>query len=528
MKKMLWVFFILLPFTLSANTYIHFLVGGIEADSMIQGQIFAWEIDVTEPGNKVQIQIFEDVNNDQALDAGDKILEFFYMQDGSQEDEGGPGDSDGVVNGIILSEFGPFGFIPGDFIFKVVDEDDSFSTNHIHSESIADENVVQVIKGHVILNDVIGPDPLYSGISFGIFSENGMWGDVTDSTGQFMLKLPYSVDPAFFMKFLELTFPKEYISDFGGLIIEPGGVDTFTIEEGIIFEHANARVYGTVLDATTELSLGKFVGIKVWEAFVGNTERSWYADPDGNYEIYTKIGQTTSMYVNLDDNAIYPEYMMLAYWFMGSPYAFDLSPEEYDKNIDVDLYPADTNVVVNLEWDSGDVDSFRFSASSVEIFTISHEYTNLEGNAVIPVYSGISHYWTNLDEWETPVPEPWAIDPVEGQNTAIGDTAFFYFSYMPGINESGNLVTKYELLQNYPNPFNPSTTIEFNLQKSEIVTLTIYNLLGEKVITLIDGMKMTRGENVVNFQAADLASGIYFYTLETPSFKQTRKMSLIK
>ncbi len=83
------------------------------------------------------------------------------------------------------------------------------------------------------------------------------------------------------------------------------------------------------------------------------------------------------------------------------------------------------------------------------------------------------------------------------------------------------------LEQNYPNPFNPTTTIRFNLPKAENVKLTLYNLLGQKIITLVNEYKEP-GVYVINFEASDLNSGMYIYEIEAGSFTQTRKMTLIK
>ena len=86
---------------------------------------------------------------------------------------------------------------------------------------------------------------------------------------------------------------------------------------------------------------------------------------------------------------------------------------------------------------------------------------------------------------------------------------------------------EYSLYQNYPNPFNPSTTIKFDLPESSEVNLTVYNILGEKVITLVNGMKKA-GYHSVEFNAGNIASGMYIYRLQTPNFIQTKKMLLLK
>ena len=88
-------------------------------------------------------------------------------------------------------------------------------------------------------------------------------------------------------------------------------------------------------------------------------------------------------------------------------------------------------------------------------------------------------------------------------------------------------VVEYNLAQNYPNPFNPNTNISFILPESGNVKLTIYNLLGQEIKTLVNGFKES-GVHNVSFDARDLNSGIYLYKLEANNFNQTRKMTLVK
>ncbi len=85
----------------------------------------------------------------------------------------------------------------------------------------------------------------------------------------------------------------------------------------------------------------------------------------------------------------------------------------------------------------------------------------------------------------------------------------------------------FELYQNYPNPFNPSTTISFDLPKSEYVTLRVYDITGRLVSTLVDQQK-SAGFYQIRFDASGLSSGVYIYQLETERFTQNRKFTLIK
>ena len=86
---------------------------------------------------------------------------------------------------------------------------------------------------------------------------------------------------------------------------------------------------------------------------------------------------------------------------------------------------------------------------------------------------------------------------------------------------------EYTLYQNYPNPFNPTTRIRYDMPQSGEVTLTVYNILGEKVKTLVSGIEEA-GYHTVLFDGRDLASGTYIYRLQLPNYTQTKKMLLLK
>ncbi|RPI13675.1 MAG: T9SS C-terminal target domain-containing protein [Ignavibacteriae bacterium] len=92
---------------------------------------------------------------------------------------------------------------------------------------------------------------------------------------------------------------------------------------------------------------------------------------------------------------------------------------------------------------------------------------------------------------------------------------------------TGTTPDRFELSQNYPNPFNPSTTIRFAIPNNSLVTLKIYDAIGREVETLVNEFK-TAGTYDVNFNAANVTSGIYFYTISAGDFKDTKKMILVK
>jgi hypothetical protein len=92
---------------------------------------------------------------------------------------------------------------------------------------------------------------------------------------------------------------------------------------------------------------------------------------------------------------------------------------------------------------------------------------------------------------------------------------------------SSEVPSAFILNQNYPNPFNPSTKINFSIPKSGFVTLKVYDLTGKEVSSLVNE-NLNIGTYGVDFSAAQLTSGIYFYTLKTENFSETKKMMLIK
>ncbi len=85
----------------------------------------------------------------------------------------------------------------------------------------------------------------------------------------------------------------------------------------------------------------------------------------------------------------------------------------------------------------------------------------------------------------------------------------------------------FRLDQNYPNPFNPVTTIQFSVPKTAQVSIKLYDILGREVATLLDE-RMTTGEYKLQFEAAGLASGLYFYRMQSEGFVQSRKLTLLK
>ncbi len=101
-----------------------------------------------------------------------------------------------------------------------------------------------------------------------------------------------------------------------------------------------------------------------------------------------------------------------------------------------------------------------------------------------------------------------------------------------GVDDIDNIPLVFDLRQNYPNPFNPVTTIQYSLPQKELVSITIFNLMGQKVTTLVDKVQAA-GKHAIRWQGTNsqnlkVASGIYFYKMKSGSFTKIQKMLLLK
>ncbi len=206
--------------------------------------------------------------------------------------------------------------------------------------------------------------------------------------------------------------------------------------------------------------------------------------------------------------------------------AFSLHDGNWGSNTSVDIQSynavqfavfSSTNIALNvlLENDGGSsfptIDYGSVAANTWTIITIPLSQLNPNNNVI-----------ERLDILET-----------SGvQKTYYVDNISFIYSAsakaVANVSEKTNIEpTSFTLSQNYPNPFNPSTNIDFSLPSSTHITLNIYNVLGEKVTTLVDD-NLSEGEHSVSFHADNLASGIYIYQLRAGNTVLQKKMNLLK
>ncbi len=199
-----------------------------------------------------------------------------------------------------------------------------------------------------------------------------------------------------------------------------------------------------------------------------------------------------------------------------------------------------------------------------DTWTPMDDMPNLLGNYFVSTYSGFVYLFGGTQfVGGLPKAESWQYDPVSDTLTSISQipaarsagcanevngkiyviggsnsawpfqptsTVYEYTPPVTGVEDPSrgeNNPEEFVLHQNYPNPFNPNTTIEFALPKTSLVTLTIYNVTGEKVATLVSE-NLTAGSYKYQWDAKGLTSGVYFYRLESGEFREAKKLLLLR
>lgn len=122
----------------------------------------------------------------------------------------------------------------------------------------------------------------------------------------------------------------------------------------------------------------------------------------------------------------------------------------------------------------------------------------------------------------------WRVNANNPGGSSIWSSTFVFRTVVTGISQIGTTIPdKHELYSNYPNPFNPSTKIRFDLPESSSLKILIYDITGKTVMNLVEG-NFQAGSYETVLDAVSLASGVYFYRMETPEFTKIKSMVLIK
>jgi hypothetical protein len=303
----------------------------------------------------------------------------------------------------------------------------------------------------------------------------------------------------------------------------------------------------------------------------GNFVITWHDNRNGNYDIYAQryasdgTAQGSNFKVSDDtSNAVYPSIstdnkgnFVITFMYIRDEnwYFWDVYIQRYSS----DGIPLGTNLKVNddvcgaglgvyafkpsisldnegnfvINW----VDWVDYSADELEYeFSINAQRYSSEGVAI-----GNSLIVTNSSETRLMHPElkllngriynVWELDPLDTNFIYVTDVWANVLDWDNPVNIIKNIIPQnpsvYKLSQNYPNPFNPTTTINYELPITNYVHLSVYNLVGQKVATLVSERKQA-GHHQVEWDASGFASGVYYYRIQAGEFVDFKKMILIK
>jgi hypothetical protein len=187
----------------------------------------------------------------------------------------------------------------------------------------------------------------------------------------------------------------------------------------------------------------------------------------------------------------------------GNTLAGDLSYTDYTE--DYLVVPADSYML-----------DINTAGTATTVATFEADVSGLGGASAIVLASGFLTPSSNMDG------EAFGLIAVLPNGTVVP---------LPAVATSneqvGEAPAAFKLNQNYPNPFNPSTSISYQVPEASDVNLEVYDLMGRKVATLVNGSQST-GRYTINFDASNLSSGVYLYRIQAGTFTQTRRMMLIK
>lgn len=243
---------------------------------------------------------------------------------------------------------------------------------------------------------------------------------------------------------------------------------------------------------------------------------------DGSPEIITGSMQGKIRLLNLDANLTSKWTVNVVQEIISSPIVADI---DGDNNLDI-LYGLMNGFLIPLSRDGFLLDDTTMQSALVPFnswIVSTSAIADIDNNGKLDVVT--ASFDRTIKTFELPQTNPsskiaWGMFGGNMNNTNVSPVS---------VKKIENSVTpmQYELNQNYPNPFNPTTKIHYKIPENTKVKLTVYNLLGQEVKILVNNLQQA-GNYEVDLNFNGMSSGLYFYTLETDNFKDTKKMMLVK
>jgi hypothetical protein len=202
---------------------------------------------------------------------------------------------------------------------------------------------------------------------------------------------------------------------------------------------------------------------------------------------------------------------------------------DWSQGVNVTNTRTDTMAEAGHCFSERDINLAQYVTTNTEPHILHMQYM-LDLDAGTSVLGSGTHPPEGLATWNPMVYQPIPVDLIpDGPLLAAQPFHRDSTGFPTAVTERPTLQPgQFALYQNYPNPFNPNTNIQFDLASESFVSLKIFDVLGREVKVLANNQRLSAGAHVMQFDGAGLASGVYFYTLETPGATKTMKMVLMK
>jgi hypothetical protein len=509
------IFLVFLTRTSSAQITNLRVNGSATSFTITSGDTITWSYNVP-IGATATVQVWYDVNGNGIIDPSTDVLwQFFTQTDGDTIGGSGPPDMDGTANGTIFMK-SPVGLAPGKYVMK-------FSQGGVTATITGTVNKLaspaEIVSGKVTVPSGKSAANIFVEIHPTRHNQGNFWDGITDANGNYSIEMtadtagnPWTANLVNNPYLPTISVP----SDTSFTILQNNNVN------GINFSivAAAAQVNGSVEDENGNPLIKTSVDLNTTNSVLTN-EYHGNTDTSGIFRIGILNQDITSnrqwqVDASPRNGSDTTSTQLDAIAFIGTISAGD---SVFKRMI---IYNANSQIQGTLKIDG--------AAPGFPVFVVAYNQDSTQsvascdpstGNFILPVTQKVFNYQVfpiNLGPHYS----------YTGVMAHPGNTGIVVDLTTTAVKQ--NKVTapfEFSLHQNYPNPFNPTTTITYDVSKSAYVKIEVFNILGEKVATLVNETKAP-GEYHVTFDGTKFSSGVYLYRMLAGDFVSVKKLILVK
>ncbi|HEY6191833.1 MAG TPA: T9SS type A sorting domain-containing protein [Bacteroidota bacterium] len=487
--------------------------------SMVSGDTIQWSYNIPTPGGTVSGEIWYDVNSNGTIEPGTDVNKFTFTQtDGNSNGNGGPPDLDGTANGFVI--FGQrVGVAPGHYILKF--------TFNAQSASIEGNVTALASPAHTISGHVTPPAGKSSQYINVVLQQNGgnqnsFWDAYTDASGDYTIAM--DADTAgnpWNLRIENNPYPPAIISPQDTFVTVTGNHTGYNFT----LYPAAAQVAGTVHDEFGNPAGNNGVNLYRYGSFIFHSGR---VNGSGFFQIGLTAAELTSdtwiLQSNSNSNNGNTGSELIA---QAAVPAIGLGDSLYYALV---VYTANSTIEGQVQINGVPANfPLAIQASNSDTAYAQATTDSATGNFVIYVSDKIYNYDVTAAYLSYPYNSAHVTAHAGQTGIIVNVTVAGVVERAPGIPGS------FALRQNYPNPFNPATHIDYDLPVASNVRLTVFNLLGQEVMRVVDA-EQHAGSYRATIDASQLSSGVYLYQLTATSpnglasnvYRSTKKFVVMK